>query len=259
MIAFFTALNNNFMPGMKALLKSLLVNNPWFNHDFIILIDEDISFENKKELLKLYKNIKFINAKIKDYKNCKKTSVNWNFNLFYRFDVFELQDLNYDKIVMIDSDMIILKDIKELLEYDNDISVCKKYPNFMPELKDIKGNFFNCGLILLSRNIINLNHKKNLLEIASQKNWSSDQPILNFYFRDKITFIPQKFNVVTSNVTLKNLNEISILHFHGNKKPWMSDNIVECFEPFVNNLITRAGEDSNEILTRIKKLYEYYR
>jgi lipopolysaccharide biosynthesis glycosyltransferase len=259
MIAFFTALNDSFMPGMRALLKSLLKNNSWFNADFLILSDGNLSQESKEELHRLYNKIKIIDVKKEDYMECKDTIDNWDFNLFYRFDVFELGHLNYDKIIMIDSDMLVLRDINDLLQLNYDFAACRKYPDLMPELGNLNNDFFNCGLIILSKEIINKQHKTNLINLAKEKNWSSDQPLFNLYFRNKVTLIPQKFNTVSSGVTKQTLNDISILHFHGDLKPWMHSNANECFKPFVNTLLTRAGEDFDEIISILKNLYEEYR
>jgi lipopolysaccharide biosynthesis glycosyltransferase len=259
MIAFFTALNDSFMPGMRAFLKSLLKNNSWLNADFLILSDGHLSQKSIDELYRLYSRIKVIDVMKKDYLQCKDTIENWNFNLFYRFDVFELGHFNYDKIIMIDSDMLVLKDIKDLLQFNHDFAACRKYPDLMPELSNFKNDFFNCGLMVLSKEIINKQHKTNLINLAKEKNWSSDQPLFNLYFRNNVAFLPQKFNTVSSGVTKQTLNDVSILHFHGDLKPWMHSNANECFKPFVNTLLTRAGEDSDEIINILKNLYEEYR
>ena len=259
MIAFFTALNDSFMPGMRALLKSLLQNNSWFNADFLILSDGNLSQESKEELHRLYNNIKIIDVKKEDYMECRDTIDNWDFNLFYRFDVFELGHLNYDKIIMIDTDMLVLRDIKDLLQFNCDFAACRKYPDLMPELGNLNNDFFNCGLMVLSKATIDKQHKTNLINMAKEKNWSSDQPLFNLYFRNKVIFLPQKFNIVSSGVTKQTLDDVSILHFHGDLKPWMHLNAHECFKPFVSMLLTRAGEDSDEMINTLKNLYEKYR
>jgi lipopolysaccharide biosynthesis glycosyltransferase len=173
--------------------------------------------------------------------------------------VFELGNLNYDRIIMIDSDMLILKDISELLNYNCNFGACRKYPDIFPELNSFENNFFNCGLMLLSgKNIIKL-HKDNLITFARQRNWSSDQPLFNLYFRNTTSFLPEKYNTVSSAVTKENLNEISILHFHGNNKPWLHTDTKKCFSQFVPKLLAKAGQDADEILMQLKALYEKYR
>jgi lipopolysaccharide biosynthesis glycosyltransferase len=259
MTAFFTALNDDFMPGMRALLNSLLVNNPWFNLDYLILTDGSLSDKSISELHKIYSKIKIINVKKDDYLQCRETTEKWNYNLYYRFDVFELGNLNYNKIIMIDSDMLILKDISELLSYNCSFGVCRKYPDIFPELNSFENNFFNCGLMLLSgKNIIKL-HKDNLITFARQRNWSSDQPLFNLYFRNTTSFLPEKYNTVSSAVTKENLSDISILHFHGNNKPWLHTDTKKCFSQFVPKLLAKAGQDADEILMQLKALYEKYR
>jgi lipopolysaccharide biosynthesis glycosyltransferase len=259
MTAFFTALNDDFMPGMRALLKSLLINNPWFDLDYLILTDGNLSDESIAELCNIYNKIKIIHVKKEDYSGCKDTIEKWNYNLFYRFDVFDLEHMNYDNIIMIDSDMLILKDISELLSLNSDFAACRKYPDMLPELNYLKKNFFNCGLMKLSKKIIKKIHKNNLINLANKKNWSSDQPLFNLYFHEKVTFLPENYNIVSSAVTKDTMKDIAILHFHGNSKPWMSSESKKCFSSFVFSLLSKAGEDLDEITSTLKNLYEKYK
>jgi len=259
MTAFFTALNDDFMPAMRSLLNSLLTNNPWFDLDYLILSDGNLSDESISELSKIYSRIKIIHVKKEDYLKCKATTERWNYNLYNRFDVFELGDLNYDKIIMIDSDILILKDITELLEYTCNFGACRKYPDILPELNYLERNFFNCGLMILSRkNIIKL-HKNNLIALAAKRSWSSDQPLFNLYFHNVVTFLPEKYNTVSSAVTKDNINNIAILHFHGNNKPWLHADAKKCFSQFVPKLLIKSGQDVDEILVQLKALYEKYK
>lgn len=259
MTAFFTALNDDFMPGMRALLHSLLINNPWFDLDYLILTDGNLSDESISELYKIYNRIKIIHVKKEDYNQCKNIQEEYNYNLYYRFDVFELSHLNYDKIVMMDSDMLVLQDIKDLLLFSGDFAACRKYPDMLLDLNYLEKNFFNCGLMVLSKEIIDKKHKDNLIDLAKKRTWYNDQSAFNLYFRDTVTFLPQKYNTVTSQVTKDTMKDIAILHFHGNSKPWMYSESKKCFSPFVFSLLSKAGEDSNEITSTLKNLYEKYK
>jgi lipopolysaccharide biosynthesis glycosyltransferase len=237
----------------------LLIHNPWFNLDFLILTDGNLSDKSISELYKIYSRIKIINAKKDDFIQCRETTEKWNLNLFYRFDVFDFEYLNYDKIVMIDSDMLILKDISDLLNFNCNFGACRKYPDILPELNCQENNFFNCGLILISRENITRHHKDRLIKIVKEKNWSSDQPVLNLYFRNTVFFLPEKYNTVSSAVTTENLNHISILHFHGPLKPWFYEDTKKCFSDFVPKLLVKSGQDPDKILKHLKNLYEKYR
>ena len=125
-IAFLLALNNNFVLSMKVFLLSLLKTNPWFDLDILLLSDGNLSFENIALLKKIYPKIKVIEAKKNDYNKCLPTIQTWGYNLYYRFDIFDMYDLGYERIIIFDSDMVFLNDIKELFAYKHDFAACKK-------------------------------------------------------------------------------------------------------------------------------------
>lgn len=236
-IAILVALNDRQVIGMKAFLYSLLHNNRWFDKDLLLLSDGQLSSKNILLLKKIYPNIKIVEAKTHDYLSCKKTTRDWGFNLYYRFDLFDLGKEGYDRIIMFDADMLVLKDIKDLFLQTCDIGACEKYLG-IDEIDP--GNIlasrkkrFNCGLITVSKNLMTPGIKKALIDIAAEKSWSSDQPVLNKYFEKRVSYLPQKFNTPTSLLTEDTLDMVSIVHFHGISKPWDSEEYKSCFDPFV--------------------------
>ena len=261
-IAFLLALNDQFILSMKVFLLSLLHTNKNFSNDILLLSDGNLSESNVNACKKIYKNIKVINAKKDDYVLCKKTKQTWGYNLYYRFDVFDMGNLGYDRIIIFDSDMVFLKPIDDLYSHNYDFAACEKYlniPEIYPDnpLEQAKKRF-NCGLMSISNRLLNNNVKKDLIEIASKQSWTSDQPVFNLYFADTVSYLSQKFNVVSSIATQKNLHDAVILQYHGFKKPWDSDNPQECFGDDVKNEIKKNCLLLNTTVAKLKSLFDDY-
>ncbi len=259
-IAILLALNDEFILSMKTFLLSLVDTNPEFNYDILVLSDGNLSNDNVDTLKKIYKRITVIEAKKHDYSGCLPTTQTWGFNLFYRFDVFDLK-LSYDRIIIFDSDMIFLKNIQDLFTYNYDFAACEKYLG-IPEINgDANKKRFNCGLMSISNKYFNAHIKKDLIDIASGKNWSSDQPVFNKYFENLVHYLPQSYNVVSSIANVNTLDTAHIIQYHGFKKPWHSDNKEECFQDDIKQEMLK--NNSNPIsyiktVNRLKKIFTDY-
>lgn len=261
-MALFFALNDQFILSMQVFLHSLIKSNPWFNKDIIILSDGQLSNQNLESLKSIYKNIIKIDAKKNDYKDCLPTTQKWGFNLYYRFDVFDLGYLNYDRIIIFDSDMVVLKDIKDLFTFNYDFGACEKYlgiPEIAPDNPRVRDKKrFNCGLMSISNNLLRPYYKNKLIRCASKKSWSSDQPVFNICFENTVKYLPQKFNIVSSIASEELLKEASIIQYHGFVKPWHSEKPDECFEEFVKEELKINSKGYDKSLIQLKKIFDDY-
>jgi len=261
-IAMLLALNDKFVLSMKVFLISLKESNPWFNEDIILLSDGNLSEKNVLALKKIYENIIVITAKKDDYKRCLPTTQKWGYNLYYRFDIFDMGNLGYDRIIIFDSDMVFLNNIKELWEDTHSFSACEKYlgiPEIEPDnLVEQGRKRFNCGLMSFAVTMLKPEHKHNLIKLATERSWSSDQPVFNVYFANSVYYLPQKYNVVSSIASIPSLKEAHIIQYHGFVKPWHSDNAEECFEEFVKDEIDKNVTSSKLIIKKLKYIFDSY-
>jgi lipopolysaccharide biosynthesis glycosyltransferase len=261
-MALMFALNDKFILSMQVFLLSILRTNPWFNSDILLLSDGDLSDMNLSLLKNIYPRIVKIDAKRNDYTGCMPTTQVWGYNLFYRFDVFEMGHLGYERIIIMDSDMVVLKDISELLTYNYDFASCEKHlgiPEIGPDdprIRDRKR--FNCGLMSISKKILRPYYKDKLIRIASSRSWSSDQPVFNVCFENTVDYLPQKFNVVSSIATEKNLKEACIIQYHGFIKPWHSSDASKCFEPFVLEELEKTSLNVQSTSNTLKQIFDEY-
>ena len=173
-----------------------------------------------------------------------------------------MKSLGYDRIIIFDSDMVFLKDIREIWKDNNLFSACEKHLG-IPEIEP--GNVieqnrkrFNCGLMSFSREFLNPIHKQNLIKLATEKSWSSDQPVFNVYFANDVFYLPQKYNVVSSIASVQSLKEACIIQYHGFTKPWHSVEVEECFEQFVKDEINKKVTSGKLIIKKLKHIFDTY-
>lgn len=216
-IALVTLLNELFVIGFKAMLESLLKNNPWFDLPIVIL-DENLKKETKLELIKRYKKIKFISVRKESYQG-------FNFNAtakrlrdtYYKLDLFNIR--GYHRLVFIDSDVVILRDIKKLFECTAPISAVKGYDCN----RDILRRDINSGVLVVNKQYLNAKTYTDLLKVAQSGHKMPDQTTINIHFRNRINFLEKTFNVEKRMLTSRNYRDIflnaSILHYVG-EKPW---------------------------------------
>jgi hypothetical protein len=117
----------------------------------------------------------------------------------------------------------------------------------------------------IGKEYLNKKTRQNLIDIATRdapeekhlktKKWVSDEPILNTYFLDKISWLPKKYNMVISEIKNTDLNEKNNYQYTGPQKPWNSDIKTEQFSEFIISNISKNNKPYmvNVILTKLIK------
>ena len=216
-IALATMLNPPFIVGFKVFLNSLLKNNPWFNLPIIIL-DDNLTVQNKEYLLSRYKDITFQRIERPMYHgfNMEKTAPKLRCT-YFKLDIFN--NPMYDRIVFIDSDTVVLRDISELFNTTADFAAVKGYDAG----NDIMRRDINSGVFVVNKKYLNKQAYVEMLRIAKCGHSMPDQTTINVYFKGQITYLDKTFNVEKRMQTTRTfreiLNQAKILHFVG-EKPW---------------------------------------
>lgn len=217
--------SDNFIPGVISLYNSVRLSN--CNNDFLVLVTDDISEQNKErlrnkgmilvEVEKVYYNGNYRDKILDRY-----GKVNESWKMFTKLNIWKQVD--YKKLIYLDADTIVLQNIDELFSVD--------------ELGAVKGGSvilqydgIEAGVLVLSPSLETYN---NLIEALGQDTYDikmSDQSFLNHYFSktNSITYIPEKFNRMYK----KNTNPVGSAIFHFNSdKPWIDPNkiIKPCVE-----------------------------
>jgi lipopolysaccharide biosynthesis glycosyltransferase len=225
-IAFTTTLDDTYFDGFIYTFASILKSSNNFNYDLIIFEWNNLSEKNKEKIKSFYPNVIFKKVEEHHYVNHNFDTQYrvWNYNCNYRFDIFTLE---YDKVVYFDCDMLFEIPVSELLAYDVDFGACQM-PNKKSDNQVIGLKIFNAGLMVIGKKYLNIETRNELIRIANIKpsrhrNWTGNQPILNRFFLEKITWLPNKFNIISEDFCIDMFLEKNNYHFVGKLKPWNLD------------------------------------
>ena len=209
---------------------SLLLQNP--NYPIYCCVTEEVNSDNIK-LLEQYK-IPTINVN-SIYPN--ESSLEWygaddfNNNHWYRaFGKIVIWNLTqFDKIVYLDADMLIVQNCDELFEYP-DMSAAQMISIIDDKFEFV--DYFNSGVMVLNPNNQTFLDLVELAETNTNSQICNDEFLLITYFNDWMSRndnkLPITYNIATIdyNVILDKLSinssDIKILHFSC-KKPWEYD------------------------------------
>lgn len=228
-----TVCNDEFVQGAQVLIYSFLKNNPWFNGDFIVFYNNEysrLSLENKNKMSKLYSKIEFRNVDISDYsKVIKRFKRLWKgkpqerfIPSLFTYEAFELTR-EYDKVLFLDSDMLVTGNVSNLLNIEEDVTVTPDTGKY-----DVhkKYNTFNGGFLLLNGD--QSKYKAGLLKFGEVTNNHAlaDQSMMNDYFNGNVSFLNSRYNCLKRCFNDRNFyrydKQIKIIHYVG-AKPWRSN------------------------------------
>jgi len=234
-ILYITVCSDSYVPGLVALIKSILKHNPNFNFPFKVINHDKycpLSEKSKNLLFKLYN--KFIFDIVNDFKANETVKIKHErLNLGCYLSFYAFNQIDYDRVIFLDSDLIVLKNINILntigKDNNNDCDFCACFDKKNTKRKIYKKakmyEDINTGLMIITKKFNNKKTFNDLIQLMNSKRMVRlvDQDIINKYFKDKqITYLPIKLNKQVKknyrNVTKIHEDDI-ILHFHG-PKPW---------------------------------------
>ena len=226
-LALCTICNNKFTVGAKVLIYSFILHNPWYTQDIIIFHSRTISplsSENMEDLKTVYSNIKFIEVDESEYSRLitrlRQLGVNSRFiPSIFTFEPFDLIK-QYDKILYLDSDMLVRGDLSELFVLPENIVVTPDAATYNVSRKYFT---FNGGFLLIDSK--SENYKKILISTGEKSSdlRLADQSLLNHVLNKSVKMISSKYNCLKRCFPDSNFshfdNSIKIVHYVG-AKPW---------------------------------------
>lgn len=236
-IALCTICNNEFIDGLMVMLSSFLRNNIWFKGKIIVYYHNEyspISISNMNRARSLYDGIDFKPVNVSEYQKLinkflkMKRAQRRLIPSLFTFEVFE--DIKYfDKILYLDSDMLVLNDISEIFKLNHDMVVTPDAGEY------IKRDYstFNGGFLLLSHSISDKEYKKKLIDHAETMTDMvlADQTIMNSFFPGGLPMLEIDYNCLKrcfpDNKFSQFNSNVKIVHYVG-AKPW--DPIKSDFE-----------------------------
>ncbi len=231
------AADNNYAPYMGTAITSILKNSLEDEKIIFHLIDGGITKENREKILSLKSikdcEIKFYTPNVKRYDEWfEKTSVKIYFSaaMFYRLSISALIT-DVDKILYLDSDLIVTGSLRELFEMD-----LEDYYAFVvehiPPLENYKNKhkkYFCSGFLLVNNKLWKENNIEQQFIDYYEKNYKTcfgDQDILNAVLENKVKYIDKKWSFFASKTYHyedPKLEDAVIVQYLGFEKPWMEN------------------------------------
>ena len=236
-------------------ILSLFENN---NSAEIVLyiLQRDLSESSKNNIVNLcdkYSNsVLFLNIDVAAIENMLPTTAWWPIEVYFRLNLIELLPKDVDRILYLDGDMIVNKDLSELYCTDIDgydlaasYDVCLEdasledfltHRNSLLEELYIDKTYINSGMLLLNikrmRSLYTFSDYMEALKKLEFKVRTPDQDLINLLHRGLIRHLdPRRYNYPGYKVyyevgdyrTAK--ESIEIIHFIG-LKPWQGGNHI---------------------------------
>ena len=181
------------------------------------------------------------------HKNAKLNIINVNDGMFRGFEIGPGNSMmtyvrllmgslfeGIDKVIYIDVDFLVLKDLEELWNRDMQGKIAWACRDI--EILSLDGEtplpvsdheklhpYFNAGLLLVDlKKWRDANIEEKSLDLGLiNKSTLADQSILNYLFRGDVGFLEQNWNWQSRNVLAEGKARIANYHFIWVKKPWM--------------------------------------
>ncbi len=261
------AADDAYVPILTTAIYSILENaSPEFNYD-IIVFHSNIAPGYQyimREFVGMYDNasLRFIMV---DHivGKCRLTTSNEHISVetYYRFLIQALLP-QYDKVIYLDSDLVVEGDISELykVELGDNLIAAVKDIDFLGNLNYKDGhratyndsillmdnpyNYFQAGVLVLNTRELRKLHKVDswLLYASDESFIYNDQDILNSECEHRVTFLPSEWNVmhdcgyrignVFSFAPCDVFDEFQearknpkVVHYAGYQKPWKYENV----------------------------------
>lgn len=257
---FLTTLNtDNYLTGVLVLSKNI---REFCNHRLVVLVSDDLdrsTYEilNKHQITFIsIENSKVSDGLIKDGGNNSYFG-HW-VNTLFKLKIFDL--VQFEKIVYIDSDMMIQASLDDLFKKEDMSAVIagKSFPG-NENYEDL-----NSGIFVfhprkgLADQLISL-----IPIVADKKKYFGDQDVLAENFKDwrykKNLHLPEEYNVFWRYYNFySKQSTVKVVHFIGKTKPWMMTKrqvFLEYLKCILNGNI-RAISVMIKYRTYIKRVHE---
>lgn len=267
-IAIALSANDFYAPYVATVLNSIKCNALATNNYDILIMNKDFTDNSKRRLQKIFAGQKNFSLRFVDISRFEsrfsKLFLRGHFTIetWFRLLMPEIMP-NYDKILYIDSDLVVNADIAELYNTDvrdyllaacHDADTAGLYNGFEPKKKDYMDKilkikkpyeYFQAGVILF--NLAKFREQfstTEMLRFAGSYNWQLlDQDVLNYLAQGKVKFVDMAWNVMYDWRYMRRREIIArapkylsdeydrahvapkILHYAGPDKPWMDPSV----------------------------------
>ena len=212
--AFITYLcNDYFIEGAIALANS--IKSTQSKYPIACMVTSDVTQEGRQRLTDVGFDLldieKIIPKRVSGIKDRYKDN---SWMMFTKLNLW--RQLEYEKLVFIDADCLVLQNIDEMIDFPS-----------VSAVKDIGYGGISAGVMVLEPSQKMFDDLMNNLDNDVYDNTYSDQSYLNWYLKDRKIWneIPIQYNVLQKRIPFR--PGIKIYHYNG-QNPWITDPDHSC-------------------------------
>lgn len=245
-IPIFFAVDDRYIPFLAVTLQSLVEHASKDNYYLIKILYTNISIENQKKIQKYEKaniSIEFVdlNYYIEKVKDKLYTRDYYSKSTYFRLFITDLYP-QYNKALYLDSDIVILSDIANLYNIDMENNLVTAVPDgavqvtpvFREYVEKVVGlsdyrNYFNAGVLVMNLDELRkFQFPKKFLYLLETIKFSvaQDQDYLNRLCKGRVKIAPSSWNTMPISELGIKREDIKLIHYNLNYKPWHFDNIL---------------------------------
>ena len=244
-IPIFFSTDDHYMPYLDVAVASLIANASKDYTYRIIVLNTGLQPENIAKV-KLNERDGFvidfvdISENVKHIKSWFKNVYHFSVASYYRLFIASLFP-QYDKIVYLDCDLVVLGDIAELYNTELGVNILGAVADqFVCNTKEFRryaqkavgvdpDRYFNTGVMLISLEQFRKNNIENkFIQLITQYDFDlldPDQAYLNYLCFGKTHMLPNGWNKAPTTIPCE--GNKNIVHYNLYKKPWQYDDVID--------------------------------
>ena len=244
-IPIFFSTDDNYIPYLDVAIKSLITNANKSNNYRIIVIHTGLKPENIAKI-KLNSQPAFdidfidISVELEDIKSRFKNVYHFSIVTYYRLFIASLFP-EYNKVLYLDCDLVVLGDISELYNIDLGDNILGAAPEqFVQSTKEFRqyakkalnvdpDKYVNAGVLLMNLDAFRQNQiEEKFINLITEYDFDlldPDQAYLNYLCMNKIHILPNGWNKEPMPQLCE--GKKNIVHYALYKKPWQYDDVMD--------------------------------
>ena len=266
-IPIFFSTDDNYIPYLDVAIASLVANaSKEYNYRIVVLNtglkDENIVKVKLNERPGFVIDFIDISKQIENIKSRFKNVYHFSIVTYYRLFIASLFP-EYDKIVYLDCDLVVLGDISKLYHtelgenilgavVDHFVTTTAEFRLYAEKAIGVNPDtYFNAGVLLINLEEFRKNDIENkFINLITEYDFDlldPDQAYLNYLCYGKIQLLPNGWNKAPAEIVCE--GNKNIVHYNLYKKPWQYDDVIEgeCFweyakkSPFYDVILERKS------------------
>lgn len=251
-----TVTSDGFLPGTLVLVHSFLAHHPGWRGDIVVIHDEGLGPYSKKRLAQAFDRVRFVepsdalNDRLDRLLAAKPALADRR----TRFLSLEAFNLDYDRALIADSDLLIRAPLDDLFAHDAPLQAAGDGPYYWGGGRD-RVTFdrlsaeqltsdsyrptFNAGFMLVDGSVLGPATYDALLDRLDPDGWAmatarlTDQRVLNIHFENAFRLLPASDNYPLVHRQFVHVHagvsftDARVLHYNEPWKPWQLDRLPD--------------------------------